>query len=176
MGFIGKFFLVVMVLSFAEFYLLMFAAEHMGLLATLAMCILTGVVGGGLVRAQGLQTLAKVNQELRTGKMPAATIVSGLILLVIGTMLLTPGFITDTFAFLLLIPPVRQIFSTWLVARFGDSIRKRTVTFGGQGFSQRQNTTRSNAHVNPDDIVIEVEATEVEDNEPVRELGPDPSR
>ena len=138
-----------MLLSLGEFWLLIRVTEHTSFLLTLSLCVLTGVVGGAMVRAQGLATLKRIGDDLGRGKMPATEIVSGLILLVIGTLLLTPGFITDTIAFLLLLPPLRHLAAVALMRRFKDKIK--VAHFGGMG-------PRPNGHGDPGGTVIEVEA------------------
>jgi len=133
MGWVARFFLLVVILSVTELYLLIWVAERTSLLMTLALCVLTGVVGGAMVRRQGLKTLAAIQKELSRGAMPAKNIVSGLILLMIGTFLLTPGFLTDTMAFLMLIPPVRQLVASRLVGYFKRRIRFQNLGSAAQG-------------------------------------------
>ena len=108
MNFVSRFFLLVLVLSFIEVSLLVYVAGKMGFLATVAFCILTGIIGGSLVRQQGFETLRAIQRQASQGQIPAAEMVSGLILLVVGVLLLTPGFVTDTFGFLMLIPALRK--------------------------------------------------------------------
>ena len=152
MGFVGKFFLLVLVLSMGEFWLLMWVAEHTSFWLTLSLCVLTGVVGGALVRAQGLATLKRISEDLSRGHLPATEIVSGLILLVIGTLLLTPGFITDTVAFLLLMPPLRRLAAAGLTQRMGKNIK--VAHFGGGPAAYTTNQG------DPSGTIIEVEAHE----------------
>ncbi|PIE03438.1 MAG: exlusion protein FxsA [Acidobacteria bacterium] len=118
MSWTSRFFAMVLFFSFAELYLLILVAEHTGILLTIGMCILTGIAGGSLVRVQGIKTLYNIQTTVSRGEIPTLGIVSGLILLIIGAFLLTPGFITDGIAFLLLIPPLRYQVSKWFLARF----------------------------------------------------------
>ena len=172
MSFVGKFFLLVVLLSVGEFYLLLLVSANTGVLFTLSMCVLTGVLGGHLVRRQGLSTLRQIQNTMSMGRLPATEIISGLILLVIGTLLLTPGFITDTIAFLMLIPPLRALVASALVRMFGHQLK--TVHMGGvggqthqsqaythsAGFSNSQNT--DNIRQTSDGIVIDAEVIETE--------------
>lgn len=155
MGWIARFFLLVLVLSLSELYLLIYVAEHTTLLTTLALCVLTGVVGGAMVRAQGLRTLANIQRSLARGQVPAQDIVSGLILLMIGTLFLTPGFLTDTLAFMILIPPVRKVVAGFLVGYF-----KRRIRFSKVGFGKK--AASSGNTFEPEGTVIEVDAEVVE--------------
>lgn len=122
MSFIGKFFLAVLVLGFVELYLLIQVAGQIGFFGTLGLCIFTGVVGGAIVRRQGLQTVEAIQSALQRGRVPTVEIVSGLVLLLVGTMLLTPGFVTDAVGFALLIPPVRQWAASLLARAFEGRI------------------------------------------------------
>ena len=62
-------------------------------------------------------TLAKVRQSMDQGELPAATLLEGLMLLIAGVLLLTPGFFTDTLGFLCLIPGIRSHIANTLVKR-----------------------------------------------------------
>ncbi len=152
MSFIAQFFLLVLLLIFVELYLLIRTAEIISMGPTLLLCVLTGVLGGALVRSQGLRTLREIQGSLARGRLPTRDIVSGLILLVIGTMLLTPGFITDSLGFLLLAPPVRRWAAGRLIAHFKNRLFPR----------DRGGTTRGPRA--PEDIIIEVKAEEIKDS------------
>ncbi len=91
-----------------EIYVLLEVGGVIGVLPTIAMVVLTAVVGAGLIRAQGLATLGRVQQELERGELPAVTIIEAALLLVAGALLLTPGFVTDAIGFLILVPPLRR--------------------------------------------------------------------
>lgn len=82
-----------------------------GIFPTLALCILTAALGAGLLRLQGLQTLARVRHKLDHGELPALDLIAGAILMVSGMLLLTPGFFTDGIGFLCLIPGFRLYFA-----------------------------------------------------------------
>lgn len=160
MGFVARFFLLVTVLSMGELYLLVQVANQISFLPTLALCVLTGVLGGGLVRWQGLRCLREIQTNLGQGQVPADEIVSGLILLVIGTLLLTPGFITDTIAFTMLVPPIRLAVARWSLA----ALKKRAVihqsgSFGGP--FTRPGGFDSASQESPRGRVIDVEGEEI---------------
>lgn len=111
LGFVGT----AIFLSLAELWLLIKVSALIGLLPTVALCMLTAGIGGALVRAQGLQTLARIQERTAQGEVPADELVGGLLLLVTGVLLVVPGFITDTASFLILLPGVRTLVSRWLV-------------------------------------------------------------
>lgn len=79
----------------------------LGLWPTLAIVIITALLGTVLLRAQGLATLQKAERHMAAGEIPVNEVVSGLFLLVAGTLLLTPGFMTDAVGFSLFVPSIR---------------------------------------------------------------------
>ena len=74
---------------------------------TIALVIGTAILGAALLRTQGISTLAKVQTNINRGQLPAIELIEGLILLISGVLLLTPGFFTDMFGFLALVPILR---------------------------------------------------------------------
>lgn len=104
-----------------ELYLLVRIGEAIGLGPTIALILLTGVLGAALARVQGMATWARFQQALAAGRIPARELVEGLLVLVAGAVLLTPGVVTDLAGFLLLVPPARS----WLVRRMEDRFRMR---------------------------------------------------
>ena len=91
-----------------EIYVLLEVGGIVGVLPTIALVVLTAVIGAGLIRSQGIATLGRVQQELDRGELPAVGIIEAALLLVAGALLLTPGFVTDTIGFLILVPPLRR--------------------------------------------------------------------
>ncbi len=75
---------------------------------TIALVIGTAILGAALLRTQGISTLAKVQKNINRGQLPAIELIEGLILLISGVLLLTPGFFTDMLGFLALVPILRQ--------------------------------------------------------------------
>jgi UPF0716 protein FxsA len=110
-----------------EIYVLLEVGGVIGVLPTIALVVLTAVIGAGLIRAQGLTTLARVRDELERGELPAVGIIEAALLLVAGALLLTPGFVTDTIGFLILVPPLRRRAVEAFIAR------RVIITGGGAG-------------------------------------------
>ena len=92
-----------------ELSLFMLLGSKLGLVPTLAIIVVTGIIGAALTKSQGGKALANFQNALAMGKMPHKEMVDGLLVLIAGAVLLTPGFLTDTVGFLLLLPPVRAI-------------------------------------------------------------------
>ena len=101
-------------LPLAELALLLKVKDYLHLGGTLALVILTGAVGVSLARWQGLQVLARLRGELARGRMPAPELVDGFLILVAGALLVTPGLITDSVGFFLLVPPGRAALKRWV--------------------------------------------------------------
>jgi len=85
---------------------------------TIALVIITGVVGAALARHQGLRTFQQINRELAEGRLPGDPLIDALLILVAGVLLVTPGVMTDGVGFLLLLPPVRAVLRRYLKKRF----------------------------------------------------------
>ncbi len=108
------------ILPVAELVVLIQVGSVIGALNTVALVFLTAIIGAWLLRQQGLATLLRANQRLNSGELPAKEVAEGLILAVGGAMLLAPGFITDAFGFLCLLPGTRH----WLAAQ---ALKRMTV-------------------------------------------------
>ena len=93
---------------FAEMLLLFEVADKVGGLSTLMLVVLTAVIGVQILKQQGISTLLRANQRLRSDELPAGEIVEGMLLAGAGAMLLTPGFLTDSIGFAFLLGPLRQ--------------------------------------------------------------------
>ena len=102
-------FLLFITIPLLELWLLIEVGSGIGGLSTIALCLLTAALGGWLIRVQGISTLLKAQQRMAHGELPADHGFHGLMLAVSGLMLFTPGFITDTVGFLLLVPQLRQL-------------------------------------------------------------------
>lgn len=84
-----------------------------GLWPTLAIVVLTAIIGTAMLRNQGISTMTRLQSKLQKGESPVDTMVHGALILVSGVLLLTPGFFTDGIGFLLLFPPVRTALIKW---------------------------------------------------------------
>lgn len=126
-------FLILFVLiPLAEVYAFINVGEEIGVFKTLLLCIITAVIGGSLVRIQGVSTLLKARKSFMAGTLPLGELFDGLCLVIAGALLLTPGFVTDTIGFALLVPAFRK-FLRPLVAKYGKfnasmSVNGRTNT------------------------------------------------
>lgn len=98
--------------------------------AAIAIVLLTGILGAYLARREGLKTWARIQQNINQGISPADELVNGLLILMAGAVLITPGLLTDLLGFSLLVPAVRN----WFRRRLSTYFRARiTVTTRGPG-------------------------------------------
>ena len=109
-----KIFALFIILPAVELAVLIEVGRHIGILATLALIVTTGVLGAYLARSQGLAVLRQMRVETAAGRLPAEPLVDGVIILLAGAVLLTPGFLTDIAGFLCLIPAFRRMVTAML--------------------------------------------------------------
>jgi UPF0716 protein FxsA len=92
-----------------ELWVLILLNRRLGLGLTLAMLLVTGLTGFWLAKWQGWRTVQRIQRELASGQVPSAALMDGVLILVAGLLLITPGFLTDVAGFLLLLPPTRYV-------------------------------------------------------------------
>ena len=119
----GLILLLFIAVPIAEIIIFIEAGNLIGLWATLLMVILTAIVGTSMLRQQGVSVLRRAEEALQRNELPMEEVVTGICLLVSGALLLTPGFLTDSIGFALLVPPFRHFLGA-LVFRH---IRKKAV-------------------------------------------------
>jgi UPF0716 protein FxsA len=102
-------FILFIVVPIIEIMVLMNVGAWLGVWPTIAIVIITAWLGAKNVKQQGIATLNSVQAKMAQGEMPSDEIVAGLLLLVAGVLLMTPGFVTDFFGLSLLIPSVRSM-------------------------------------------------------------------
>ena len=112
-----------------ELYLILTVGSRIGVLNTVLVIIGTGVLGTALARNEGLLVLEKIRTAAARGEMPQDSIVDGLLILVAGALLVTPGFFTDALGLLALFPLTRPLIRRPILAR----LRARMVRGGPQG-------------------------------------------
>lgn len=117
-------------LPLVDLWLLFRIGEWLTFFPTLACVILTGVVGAAIAKRQGISTIARIQNELAQGRMPTTELGEGVLILLAAAVLITPGFITDTFGLLLLVPPIRRLFLKAVSAFFASRIHVSSMDAG----------------------------------------------
>jgi len=152
-------FVTIPVLELAVF---LFLGSRIGIFPTLAVIVITALLGAALTKSQGLKALSKYRQALAEGRLPHEEVMDGLMILVAGAVLLTPGFLTDAFGFALLVPACRAA-----VKRFAVRYLEKRVHIVGSGLGVPQEAFRDG--VFRSQSVIQVEAEVVEEKGDDRE-------
>lgn len=100
-----------------EIYLLIHIGSVFGVFTSIALVFFTGLLGAYLARIQGIKTLFKIQESIKEGRMPSGELLEALLIVAAGIVLLTPGFLTDTIGFLLLLPNIREIVKSWVQSK-----------------------------------------------------------
>ncbi len=101
-----------------ELYLLIELGRGIGGMATILLCVFTALLGGVIIRLQGMRTLLDARRELAIGRVPATHMLHGLMLGAAGLLLFFPGLLTDLLGFSLLVPTWRDAFARVLFRRW----------------------------------------------------------
>jgi UPF0716 protein FxsA len=115
---LGLLALLFLVVPIAELAVIITVAGEIGVLNTIAALIVISVVGAWLAKREGLGVLRRVQAAINEGRVPAAEVVDGMLILFAGALMLTPGFLTDVLAIVLLLPPTRAVIRGVLLKRF----------------------------------------------------------
>lgn len=133
-------FLLFLTVPLVEIYFLIQVGQEIGALSTVLLCILTAALGAVLLRIQGMLTLLRAREQLGRGEIPADKLLEGLILLISGVLLLTPGFVTDVIGFLCLVPSLRSLLAMKMLHRaFQEDLRKRNIIVEGEFWEEDNN-------------------------------------
>lgn len=110
-------FLLFLIIPLVEIAILIEIGKIFGAGYTILLVIVTAAIGAALFRAEGLSTLSRIQVQVNQGSLPATELLEGFMLLIAGALLLTPGFFTDVFGFLVLILPLRRHFAESMLSR-----------------------------------------------------------
>ncbi len=125
-----KLFLAFTIIPVSEIYILIAIVGQIGILPSIALVILTGIVGASLARSQGLKTLGRIRDSFQQGVVPGEELLNALLIAIAGIVLLTPGFLTDAAGLFLLIPATRTLCREWLKRRIELVYAQRNVGNG----------------------------------------------
>jgi len=110
-------FLLFVLLPILELVLLIKVGSEIGVLPTIGLVLLTAATGIHLLRRQSLGTMLRAQSRLQAGDLPGQELVEGFLIAIGGALLLSPGFITDALALLLLVPWTRRALVQWLLRK-----------------------------------------------------------
>lgn len=150
------FLLLLIVVPVVEIYFLIQVGSVIGASSTILLIVFTAVVGAYLFRQQGLATFQRVQATIARDEIPAVEMIEGLVLMLSGGLLLTPGFFTDIIGFLCLVPALR----TKLALSLLQSQMMRSSSFQQGSFSHHRQSS-------------DMDESDVIDGEFTREKGTD---
>ncbi|MEX2099998.1 MAG: FxsA family protein [Acidimicrobiia bacterium] len=119
--------LLFVVVPLAELYVIVQVADWIGILETLVLLFAVSVAGAYLAKREGIAVWRRIVRERQEGKVPAAPLIDGVLILVGGVLLLAPGFVTDVAGILLLLPPTRAAVRAWLRHRWAGRVTYRRL-------------------------------------------------
>jgi UPF0716 protein FxsA len=117
---LAKLLLAFISVPLVEIVLFIEIGSRIGTWTTLLIVAFTAVVGATLAHREGLKTWWRIQEKLYSGQIPDEELLDGLLILIAGTLLLTPGFLTDAVGFLMLYPPARQMLKRWFRQKFSQ--------------------------------------------------------
>ena len=118
-----RFFAVFALIALAEMATFFWVESRIGLGWALGLALTTALLGSVLVKRAGVSVFRAIRQKAEQGRLPGRELTHAAAILVSGAFLISPGFITDTLGFLLLLPPVRDLIHTIVVKRFADRVQ-----------------------------------------------------
>ncbi len=133
---LGRLVLLFLLTPAVELGLLIQVHQLIGFGPTIGLIIATGIAGSYLARREGINTWRRLNERLNAGDLPGTELVDGVIILLAGALLVTPGVLTDVIGFLGLIPPTRALIRKVLMRRFKSKMKRGSIQvqfgmFGG---------------------------------------------
>ena len=128
----GALFVLLIVVPVVELWIIVQVAHQIGLLDTLGLLILISMGGALLMKQQGMVAWQRLQATLARGEMPGKEVTDGFLVMLGGALLLAPGFLTDAFGLILLLPPTRalskgmtrRVFAGWVSRRTGGAPRR----------------------------------------------------
>ena len=138
---------IFVVVTLAEIYVLVSVGQAIGGLSTVLLVVITAFIGSSLLRQQGWSTMAKAQQSMSEGRTPAIEMMEGVVILVSGILLLTPGFLTDALGLLGLMPWSRSYFINHFLEKNAERVFKQRNSV----FINRTNSSEKKS--NKDDTI-----------------------
>lgn len=130
--------LLLLLVPIAELYVIIQVGQAIGALPTIGLLILSSVLGAVLLRAQGRLVWRRFRGALSAGRAPAREVVDGALVVFGGMLLIVPGFISDVFGLLLLLPPSRVLVRKALLSGArGRMVMTAAAVGGGVGGASR---------------------------------------
>jgi UPF0716 protein FxsA len=107
-----------LVVPLVELFVLIQVGQVIGVWNTIGLLIVMSILGGWLMKREGLGVIRRIRASLDAGRVPGTELVDGFLILLGGALMLTPGFVSDALGMLLLVPPVRAVVRGIAARRF----------------------------------------------------------
>jgi UPF0716 protein FxsA len=126
--------LLLTLVPLVELALLIKLGQYIGVGYTVLIVVVTGIAGAFLAKTQGMSVLRRMQLEMQEGRLPGNQMIDGLCILMGGAMLLTPGLVTDTAGFILVVPITRIAVREWLKTKLRGMVDRGQVIFRWGGW------------------------------------------
>lgn len=117
------------IIPLIEIYLFIVVGKYIGVLPTILIVIGAAIIGVSMLKREGFKAIKNFKIALNEGRVPGDEILNGILVLIGGVFLITPGFITDAMGFLLLIPSTRLVAKKWVKKYIYNLIRGGGIRF-----------------------------------------------
>jgi UPF0716 protein FxsA len=168
--------LVFVLVPLAEILVILQVGEAIGGWWTAALLVADSLLGAYLLRVEGRRAWSEFRSALEEGRWPGDEVAQGALVIVGGTLLLTPGFLTDALGFLFLLGPTRRMVARRLRARVSQAAGSGTATSSGRAHDargssgRRRHPGRTSRTPEGDEVVLDVEVVEIRREQ--REIDP----
>ncbi len=131
MKWLVRLFALFLIMPAAELALLVQVDKLIGFWPTIGLIVFTGLLGGYLAKREGISAWQRLNRRMTEGGLPGAELIDGVIILVAGALLVTPGVITDVVGFLGLLPPSRALIRRYVLKRVTTALERGAISAVG---------------------------------------------
>lgn len=149
-------FLTIFVFALTEVVVLSQVSDLIGWGWTILCVVATAMLGSALLKHQGFDTWMRINERLQKGEMPGSEMIEGVMLLIGGALLITPGFITDGVGFMFLLPTTRKAFARWAMAKGVMEAMAQRGAAGGSVWTYQQTGSSSRNSDGYDAVNVEI--------------------
>ncbi len=146
--------LAFLIVPVIEIYVLIQIGQVIGAWWTILLLVLDSIIGAWLIRREGAKAFAALRSALNSGRMPGPELADGALILIGGTLMLTPGFVTDLFAALLILPLTRPLFRALLARAVTARLTVVPMSTPGSGPAQGRGPQNANRPRPTDPTVI----------------------
>ncbi len=162
-------FLLFVILPISEIMLLINVSDRIGGWNTFFIVLVTAFFGAYFVRQQGFALIQQFQGKMARGEAPGSELAQGILLLIAGVLLITPGFITDALGFLFTLPfsraPIAAFITSKLLSKQGPNVHFSQANFHQQGFQNDSPFQQRPSQDEKDDTVIDGEYTDKTEND-----------